>query len=88
MQFGGESANPQRDLPRAVIYSMLIGAVIYILLQVVFIGAAPAHSLPRTRACGLLLVSVLLISESLVGSEHPPELAIAPVVKSSSPVGR
>jgi amino acid transporter len=39
VQLGGESANPQRDLPRAVIGSILIGAVIYILLQVVFIGA-------------------------------------------------
>ena len=39
VQLGGESANPQRDLPRAVIGSILIGAVVYILLQVVFIGA-------------------------------------------------
>jgi len=45
IQFGGESANPQRDLPRAVIMSMIIGAVIYILLQVVFIAALPAGSL-------------------------------------------
>jgi amino acid transporter len=39
VQLGGESANPQRDLPRAVIGSILIGAAIYILLQVAFIGA-------------------------------------------------
>jgi amino acid transporter len=45
IQFGGESANPQRDLPRAVIYSMIIGAVIYILLQVMFIAALPHGSL-------------------------------------------
>jgi amino acid transporter len=45
IQFGGESANPQRDLPRAVIYSMIIGAVIYILLQVMFIAALPKGSL-------------------------------------------
>ncbi len=32
-------------MPRAVIFSMLIGATIYILLQVVFIGALPAHAL-------------------------------------------
>jgi amino acid transporter len=38
VQLGGESANPKRDLPRAVIGSILIGAVIYILVQVVFIG--------------------------------------------------
>ncbi|MGA2924790.1 MAG: APC family permease [Solirubrobacteraceae bacterium] len=39
VQLGGEAANPKRDLPRAVILSILIGAAIYILLQVVFIGA-------------------------------------------------
>ena len=45
VQLGGESRNPQRDMPRAVIFSMLIGATIYILLQVVFIGALPHHAL-------------------------------------------
>ncbi len=39
VQLGGESANPARDLPRAVILSILIGAVVYILVQVAFIGA-------------------------------------------------
>ena len=39
VQLGGEAKNPQRDLPRAVILSILIGAGIYILLQVAFIGA-------------------------------------------------
>lgn len=38
VQLGGESAHPQRDLPRAVIGSILIGAFLYILLQLVFIG--------------------------------------------------
>ena len=39
VQLGGEAANPQRDLPRAVILSILIGAGIYFLLQVAFIGS-------------------------------------------------
>jgi amino acid transporter len=39
VQLGGESSNPKRDLPRAVIGSVLIGAVIYMLAQVAFIGA-------------------------------------------------
>jgi amino acid transporter len=39
VQLGGESANPQRDLPRAVIGSIIIGATIYILLQFAFIAA-------------------------------------------------
>lgn len=45
VQFGGESSNPQRDLPRAVIGSMIIGAIIYIALQVTFIGALPGTQL-------------------------------------------
>jgi amino acid transporter len=39
VQLGGESANPGKDLPRAVIMSVLIGAAVYILIQVAFIGA-------------------------------------------------
>ena len=39
VQLGGEAKNPKRDLPRAVILSILIGAGIYILLQIAFIGA-------------------------------------------------
>jgi amino acid transporter len=38
-QLGGEAKNPGRDLPRAVILSILIGAGIYTLLQVAFIGS-------------------------------------------------
>jgi amino acid transporter len=38
-QLAGEIKNPQRNLPRAIIYAIAIATVIYILLQVVFIGA-------------------------------------------------
>ncbi|GAA2323992.1 APC family permease [Streptomyces caniferus] len=44
IQLAGESRNPKRDLPRATIGSVVIGAVIYILLQVVYIGALPLAS--------------------------------------------
>jgi amino acid transporter len=44
VQLGGESRSPQRDLPRAVIGSILIGATIYILVQIAFIAAlSPAE---------------------------------------------
>jgi amino acid transporter len=43
-QLAGEIKNPQRNLPRAIIGAILIGVVIYVMLQVVFIGAIP-HSL-------------------------------------------
>jgi len=39
IQVAGESRNPQRDIHRAVIISMIIGTTIYLLLEVAFIGA-------------------------------------------------
>ena len=44
IQLSGESRNPKKDIPRAVLGSVAIGAVIYILLQVVYIGALPGSS--------------------------------------------
>ena len=45
VQLGGESANPGKDLPRAVILSILIGAALYILIQIAFIGSLDPHLL-------------------------------------------
>jgi amino acid transporter len=47
-QLAGESANPKRDIPRAVIGAIAIGAIIYILLQIVFLGALPASQIGST----------------------------------------
>ncbi|WP_055490812.1 APC family permease [Streptomyces sp. TP-A0356] len=44
IQLAGESRDPKRDLPRATLGSVAIGATIYVLLQVVFIGALPLSS--------------------------------------------
>ncbi len=49
-QLAGESANPKRDIPRAVIGSIVIGAIIYILLQVAFLAALPASQIQGTWA--------------------------------------
>jgi amino acid transporter len=46
-QLAGEIKNPGRNLPRAIIISILIGTAIYCLLQVVFIGALPASVIPH-----------------------------------------
>ncbi len=43
-QLAGEIKNPQRNLPLAIISACIIGIVIYVMLQFVFIGAIP-HSL-------------------------------------------
>jgi amino acid transporter len=44
-QLAGEIKNPQRNLPRAIIIAVLIGVTIYVMLQVVFIGALPPSQL-------------------------------------------
>src|SRR3954454_17207772 len=44
-QLAGESKNPKRDIPRAVIGSVGIGLVIYIALQLVFLLALPPSAM-------------------------------------------
>jgi amino acid transporter len=44
IQLAGESRDPKRDLPRATLGSVAIGAGIYVLLQIVFIAALPLNS--------------------------------------------
>lgn len=39
VDFGGEAKNPQRDIPLAVILSLVITTIIYVLLQIAFTGA-------------------------------------------------
>jgi len=51
-QLAGESARPKRDIPRAVIFSVIIGAVIYIALQIVFLGALPSSQIGHSWATG------------------------------------
>jgi len=38
LEYGGEAKSPQRDVPRATIFSVLAALLIYTLLQVAFIG--------------------------------------------------
>jgi amino acid transporter len=49
-QLAGESSNPKRDIPRAVIGSVLIGLVIYLALQFAFILAIPHDKILDTWA--------------------------------------
>jgi amino acid transporter len=49
VQLGGEARNPSKDLPRAVILSILIGGSIYILVQVAFIGALEPRLLAQAH---------------------------------------
>ncbi len=44
IQFGGESRNPQRNIPFAVLGAMVIGAIVYIALEFAFLGALGPHA--------------------------------------------
>lgn len=45
IDMSGEARNPRRDVPRAVLSSLALSTVVYILLQLVFIGAVPGKDL-------------------------------------------
>jgi len=47
-QLAGESSNPKKDVPRAVIGSVVLGTIIYILLQVAFLFALPHTAIGKT----------------------------------------
>jgi len=44
-QLAGEISNPQRNLPLSILGGFLIGTIVYVLLQIVFIGALPGSQL-------------------------------------------
>ncbi|HEY3903201.1 MAG TPA: APC family permease [Streptosporangiaceae bacterium] len=60
IQIGGESLNPQRNIPRAVLLAFAIGTVFYLLLAIAFVGAVHPHDvvhnwqnpLPKLAALG------------------------------------
>jgi amino acid transporter len=45
VQMGGEARDPRKDISRAIISAMLIGAAVYILLEVAFIGGLSPHDI-------------------------------------------
>ncbi len=47
-QLAGESKNPKRDIPFAIIGSVLLGMLIYIALQVAFLVALPSSAIGKT----------------------------------------
>ncbi len=73
LQVGGESTHPQRDLPRAVLGAFLVCTVIYIAVQVAFIGALPP--------------SLLSHYASWTGLATDPQLSRAPFFVLASLVG-
>jgi amino acid transporter len=80
VQLGGEARNPSRDLPRAVILSILIGAGIYVLVQVAFIGALDPKLLARGGTwTGLVPVPGHSLSPELKALNEAPFYSVAKV---------
>jgi amino acid transporter len=52
-QLAGEIKNPQRNLPLSILGGFLIGTIIYVLLQIVFIAALPHSMLAHGGFAGL-----------------------------------
>ncbi len=65
VQLGGEAKNPEKDLARAVILSMLIGGAVYILIQIAFLGAMPTNVLKANGGWTGLATSTSAVSNQL-----------------------
>jgi amino acid transporter len=76
-QLAGEIRDPGRILPRAIIYSILIGTVIYILLQVAFIGAISPSLISHGGLVGLVCPSTGTCNSAVSAINSGPFAAVA-----------
>jgi amino acid transporter len=61
-QLAGEIKDPQKNLPRAIIGAILIATVIYVLLQVVWIGAVPGNLLGANGFAGISATNQIIVA--------------------------
>ncbi|WP_082683570.1 APC family permease [Fictibacillus sp. FJAT-27399] len=47
IEFAGEAKRPEKSIPFAIIYAVLIGLLVYMLLQIAYIGAVPSNMLDK-----------------------------------------
>jgi amino acid transporter len=76
-QLAGEIKDPGRNLPRAIIYSILIGTVIYILLQLAFIGAIKPGLIAHGGLVGLVCPATGTCNASVAAVNAGPFAAVA-----------
>jgi amino acid transporter len=76
-QLAGEIKNPGRNLPRAIILSVLIGTAIYCLLQVAFIAAMPPHLISHGGLVGLVCPSTGTCNPTVASVNAGPFAALA-----------
>ena len=84
LDYGGESKTPQRSIPIATIGSVLIGILIYVLLQVAFIGAINFSSLGEPSGSWNLLAP---LSNGSYSTTAITALNSAPFASLASSVG-
>ncbi len=80
VDFAGEAKNPQKTVPLAIILAISLGAVLYVLLQVAFVGAVPNSQLGQgwakvnftapfadlAKLLGFIWLAVLLQTDALI----------------------
>jgi amino acid transporter len=76
-QLAGEIKDPGRNLPRAIILSILIGTVVYILLQVAFIAAISPGLLAHGGLIGLVCPATGTCKASVAAINAGPFAAVA-----------
>ena len=76
VELAGETRNPQRNIPLTLIGSVVICGVIYILLQLAFLGAVPSSSLRD----GWASVGTNFTGDTNVLAQFGPLAAIAGVI--------
>ncbi|GGN53302.1 amino acid permease [Streptomyces albiflavescens] len=79
---GEEAKNPQRDLPRAIILSLVLVTALYVLVAVAALGAMPWQKFEGTEAT----LSQVLVQSVGGGSLWPILLSIGAVVATTSVV--
>ncbi len=86
VDMAGESKNPQRDVPRAIIIAVLLAVALYTLLQVVFIAAIPPSELAHGWS-KLALTSPFAQAASVIGLGWLATVLYADAVLSPSGTG-
>lgn len=79
---GEEARNPQKDLPRAIILSLVLVAALYVLVAVAALGAMPWQRFAGTEAT----LSEMLVRSVGGGSLWPVLLSVGAVVATTSVV--
>lgn len=66
--FGGEVKNPGRNIPRAIIYSIILVAVLYIIMNISILGVLPWQSISGTAGTDASKYIVSVFMQAIYGS--------------------